>query len=161
MNRSKPMSRGKPPERPARRDRSDEFTTYKPRPTTLAVMATPASFNVAAAVPPPRAKLPRKARTDQAIRDSANGEECHVRLAGICNGRTDTTVWSHWPGLDGDRGMQLKALDLCGAYTCSACHDAIDGRTPLPEGTTRAQVVTDWLIGHMRSLVSLKQKGLV
>lgn len=161
MIRSKPMSRGKLPDRPARPDRSGEFTSHR-MPAVHAVMATPASFDVAVTVPQVvAAKLSRQARADDAIRASANGEECHVRLPGICNGRTDTTVWSHWPGLDGDRGMGLKALDLCGAYTCSACHDAIDGRAPLPEGTTRAQVVTDWLIGHMRSLVSLKQKGLV
>lgn len=151
----------KPPPRQDRPDRSAEFVSYRaPRPA--AVMATPASFSPQAQAPAPRpAKLPRTTRTDHAIRDSANGEECHVRLPGICNGRTDTTVWSHWPGLDGDRGMGLKALDLCGAYTCSACHDAIDGRAPLPEGMTRAQVVTDWLIGHMRSLVTLARKGLI
>lgn len=161
MIRSKPMSRGKLPDRPTRPDRSGEFTSHR-MPAVHAVMATPASFDVAVAVPQVvAAKLSRKARTDNAIRDSANGEECHVRLAGVCNGRTDTTVWSHWPGLDADRGMGLKALDLCGAYTCSACHDAIDGRTPLPEGDTRTDVALGWMFGHMRSLVTLARKGLV
>lgn len=157
------MSRGrgfKPsaPDKPAR-DPGD-YASYR-KPEVNAVMATPASFaagtQLAAHMP---AKLTRQARTDDAIRDSANGEECHVRLAGICNGRTDTTVWSHWPGLDADRGMGLKALDLCGAYACSACHDAIDGRAPLPEGTTRTDVVLGWMFGHMRSLVTLARKGL-
>jgi hypothetical protein len=163
MIRSKPMSRGKLPDRPARPDRSGEFASHR-MPAVQAVMATPASFTTLASAPravPPHAKLSRQARTDTAIRDSANGEDCHVRLAGICNGRTDTTVWSHWPGLDADRGMGLKALDLCGAYACSACHDAIDGRAPLPEGTSRADVVLGWMFGHMRSLVTLVRKGLV
>lgn len=150
----------KPPPRPGRPDRSDEFASYRaPRPA--AVMATPASFTAVAALPAQAAKLPRKARTDQAIRDSANGEQCHMRLAGVCNGQPDTTVWSHWPGLDADRGMGLKALDLCGCYTCSACHDAIDGRSMLPAGLNRHEVVVAWLAGHLRSLVTLARKGLV
>lgn len=101
MLRSKGFTR-KAPAPAARPDRGDEFASYRP-PAVRAVMATPASFTATAkpAAQPP--KLPRKARTDQAIRDSAQGEECHVRLLGICNGRTDTTVWSHFPGLDGDR----------------------------------------------------------
>lgn len=163
MIRSKPMSRGKLTDRPARPDRSGEFASHR-MPAPQAVMATPASFTTLANAPraaPPPAKLSRQARTDTTIRGSANGEECHVRLAGICNGRTDTTVWSHWPGLDADRGMGLKALDLCGAYSCAACHDAIDGRTPPPEGTSRADVVLGWMFGHMRSLVTLARKGLV
>lgn len=151
----------KPPPRPARPDRSAEFASYQP-PRPAAVMATPASFAPQAKAPAPRpAKLPRAVRTDQRIRDSANGEECHMRLERVCNGRTDTTVWSHWPGLDGDRGMGMKALDLCGCYTCHACHDAIDGRAPLPEGMSRIEVTDAWFHGHLRSLVTLARKGLL
>ncbi len=153
----------KPPPRPARPDRSDEFKSLKLTPTR-AVMATPASFVTLANAPravPPHVKLPRQARTDQAIRDSANGEECHVRLLGTCNGRTDTTVWSHWPGLAADRGMGIKALDLCGAYACAACHDAIDGRTQTGPGYDRHAIVMGWMVGHLRSLVTLARKGLV
>ena len=116
--------------------------------------------------PPPQArpvKLKAKIpdRKQQNIRDSARDEECQARIAGVCNYRTDTTVWSHWPGLDAGRGMALKALDICGAYTCHACHDCIDGRAPLPPGATRESVLLDWHAAHMRSLVILKQKGLV
>ena len=161
LTRNKPMSRGKLPDRPARPDRSGEFASHR-MPAVNAVMATPASFDVAVAMPQVvAAKLSRKARTDNAIRESANGEECHMRLLGACNGRTDTTVWSHYPGLDGDRGMGLKALDLCGCYTCSGCHDAIDGRSDLPFGTTRTEVLWAWLHGHLRSLVTAARKGLV
>jgi len=161
LTRNKPMSRGKLPDRPARPDRSDEFASYR-APKTTAVMATPASFAAqvkAPAAPPP--KLPRAVRTDQRIRDSANGEECHMRLERVCNGRTDTTVWSHWPGLDGDRGMGLKSLDAAGCYTCLACHDAIDGRAPLPADMSRTEVTLAWMFGHLRSLVTLARKGLL
>ena len=160
LTRNKPMSRGKLAERPARPDRSAEFASYR-APATRAVMATQASFTAAVAVPHVRAKLSRAARTDQAIRDSANGEECHVRLLGTCNGRVDTTVWSHWPGLDADRGMGLKAVDVAGAYACVACHDAVDGRTHTGPGCDRGAIVMGWMLGHLRSLVTLARKGLI
>ena len=160
LTRKQPMTRGRAPEREARPDRSAEFASYRP-PAVRAVMATPASFTATAPLPAQPPKLPRKARTDQAIRDSANGEQCHMRLEQVCNGRTDTTVWSHFPGLDGDRGMSLKALDAAGCYCCFACHDAIDGRAPLPAGMSRTEVVMAWMFGHLRSLVTLARKGLL
>ncbi|MGR2681563.1 nuclease domain-containing protein [Chromobacterium haemolyticum] len=64
----------------------------------------------------------------QAIRNSASGEECALQIAGVCNGRTDTTVLCHLP--DESHGMARKADDLSAAYGCSSCHDAIDGRAP-------------------------------
>lgn len=148
------------PERPARPDRSDEFASLvieRPR----AVMATAASFTAKPAAKPAPAKLPRDVRTDHAIRDSANGEDCAVRITGACNSDPATTVWAHLPGLDGDRGMGIKALDLCGAYACAACHDVVDGRAQLPPGATRDSVMLDFHNGHMRSLVRLAQKGIV
>ena len=158
LTRNKPMSRGRLPERPARPDRSAEFASWTPRtvPAATAVMVSGLAERQPAPVP---AKV--QGRTDQRIRDSANGEDCHVRLPGLCNKRTDTTVWAHMPGLDGDRGMGLKALDLCGAYACCACHDAIDSRAPPPAGMFYTEVMLAFFHGHMRSLVTLARKGLV
>ena len=143
--------------KPAKADRSAEFASYKTQKFN-AVMATPKSFTKTV---PVTAKLSRAKRTDTRIRDSAKGEECHVRLQGICIIGTESTVWSHWPGLAADRGIGIKALDLCGAYACRACHDAIDRRGILPGHLTYDEVVLDWLIGHMRSLVTLARKGIV
>lgn len=100
-------------------------------------------------------------RKKQSIRDSARGEACTVRIVGACNSNPETTVWSHLPSLDGGRGMGMKAIDECGAYACSGCHDAIDGRRPLPPGASPTSVQLDWFRGHIRSLVILKQKGLL
>lgn len=47
-----------------------------------------------------------------------------VRLPGICNHNPETTVLAHLPGA----GVGIKHPDLWGAFCCSACHDAIDGR---------------------------------
>lgn len=109
---------------------------------------------------PTGAVLKTTDRQDQRIRDSANGEECMVRIPGVCCGGTETTVWSHFPGLDAGRGMGMKSLDLCGCYCCARCHDVVDMRAPAPEGYPRWQVLLDWFAGHLRSLVRLRQKGL-
>ena len=100
-------------------------------------------------------------RRDQAIRDSANGEDCQVRIFGACSGDRATTVWTHANSLAADKGMAVKALDLCGAYCCWACHEVVDGRAPRPLGATAQSVLLDWCMGHLRSLVILRRKGLV
>ncbi len=59
---------------------------------------------------------------------SARGQDCQVRIPGVCNFNPETTVFAHLNG----GGMGLKRLDIHGAYCCSACHDALDGRTKTP-----------------------------
>ena len=60
------------------------------------------------------------------LRDSARGQECTVRLPGICNFRTDTTVLAHLPC--GQKGMGMKGFDTVAVYACDCCHGVIDGR---------------------------------
>jgi hypothetical protein len=108
---------------------------------------------------PPTPKTPD--RKQQSIRDSARGEECTVRITGVCNGDPATTVWSHAPFGAAGKGAGLKALDAVGSYCCAACHDVVDGRVPRPAGMTREQVLLDWFFGMARSLVRLRQKGLL
>ena len=93
-----------------------------------------------------------------AITKSARGEECQVRLPGICNGDPATTVWAHANGSAAGKGIGMKSLDLLGSYACSACHDEYDRRTMKMElGYVR---LAFWY-GHARSLVLLGEKGLV
>lgn len=98
------------------------------------------------------------------IRESARGEACTVRLTGVCTHDPATTVWSHgrWGAQLGDagRGMGTKALDLCGAYACTACDAVFDGQARAPH-LTRDEIDLDWLMGHLRSLGRLHEKGLV
>ena len=110
---------------------------------------------------PPAIELKTPGRVDNAIRESARGEECQVRIPGVCRGGTDHTIWSHAATGAGGKGLSLKALDLCGAYCCTACDAVFDGQAKLPPGINRADVMCDWLHGHLRSLVILRQKGLV
>ena len=61
------------------------------------------------------------------LRDSAKGEDCTLRLPGVCNQNPETTVLAHVPC--GQRGMGMKGPDMIAVYACSACHDALDGRS--------------------------------
>ena len=100
-------------------------------------------------------------RKSQAIRDSAKGEECMVRIAGVCRGGTEHTIWSHAPLGAAGKGKGIKALDLAGAMCCTACDAVVDGQARRPVGMTRDEVLLAWHEGHLRSLVRLAQKGLL
>jgi hypothetical protein len=67
---------------------------------------------------------------------SAEGKPCMVQRAGVCNGRTDTTVWAHSNQAIHGKGKGLKSHDPFGAYACSACHDWLD-RDALRMGVSR------------------------
>ena len=92
------------------------------------------------------------------ITQSARGEPCQIRLAGICNHNPETVVLAHYR-LAGTCGMGIKPSDLLGAFACSACHDAIDERvrTDLSHDELRAAHAE----GVMRTLVILEKEGLV
>ena len=64
-----------------------------------------------------------------ALTGHARGQPCALRLPGICNHLDATTVFAHLPGIG--KGVGSKVSDLHGAFACSSCHDAIDGRAPL------------------------------
>ena len=61
------------------------------------------------------------------IRESARGEECTIRIPGVCNRNPETVVFCH----DDGGGVGGKASDVFGAYGCSSCHDVVDGRVQL------------------------------
>lgn len=109
-----------------------------------------------AAVPMPKAVMTR----DQRIRDSARGEDCAVRLPG-CPCQPDMTIWSHYRGSAGGKGLSLKAGDRAGAYACTYCDAVYDGQRQRPDGMTKAEVDLAWHEGHIRSLLKLEQKGLL
>ena len=95
-----------------------------------------------------------------AITKSANGEVCQVRYTGICTHDAATTIWSHCRHGAAGRGKGIKALDLAGAYACTACDAAYD-QMQGARHMTRQELDLDWFMGHVRSLVLLQQKGLI
>jgi len=61
------------------------------------------------------------------LRDYARDKPCMIRLEGVCNGNAETTVLAHFRQI-GVSGTGLKSPDLCAAWACSDCHDAVDRR---------------------------------
>jgi len=57
------------------------------------------------------------------ITSSARGEDCQIRIPGVCNFNNETTVPAHLNG----GGMGLKHNDIFIAYACSSCHSCVDG----------------------------------
>ena len=84
------------------------------------------------------------------LRKAARGRECQVRIPGVCNGNSETTVLAHIR-IAGLCGTGIKPPDLIAAIACSSCHDEIDRRTRLVdaeyakecalEGMARTQVI--------------------
>ena len=93
------------------------------------------------------------------ITQSANQEDCQVRIPGVCTHDPATVIWSHARWGAAGRGKAIKALDEAGAYCCTACDAVYDGQ--IKTIYTRDQIDADWCMGHFRSLVILKQKGLI
>lgn len=94
------------------------------------------------------------------ITASAKDEDCTVRIIGICTHDPATTIWSHSRHGAAGKGKGIKALDIAGAYACTACDAAYDQMQGVKH-MTRAEVDLDWFMGHMRSLVRLNEKGLI
>ena len=95
------------------------------------------------------------------ITQSARHEECLVRIPGICTHDPEKTIWSHCRHGAAGKGKGIKAIDLAGAYACTACDAAYDQMTGIGGTMTRAEVDLDWFMGHVRSLVRLKERGLI
>lgn len=72
---------------------------------------------------PGKRTLKTKAPKTSNIQKSAKGEPCMVRIPGVCNGNSETTVLAHLNGA----GVGCKHGDHKAAYACSACHSWLDG----------------------------------
>lgn len=95
------------------------------------------------------------------LRESARGEECQVRLPGICKWLPEYTILSHYPGMAGGKGRSIKSIDVCGCYSCTACDAVIDRQIKPPDGWTYQDVQIAWFEGHMRTLVIMDGKRLI
>ena len=93
------------------------------------------------------------------LRKAAKDRGCTVRIPGVCNFNSATTVLAHIR-LAGVSGMGMKSPDLLGAWACSACHDEIDGRTR-KSGMTRDELRLAHYDGMARTIMQLHKEGLV
>lgn len=92
------------------------------------------------------------------LRDAARGQDCQVRIPGICNFRAETTVLAHYR-LAGVCGTAIKPMDLIGAWACSDCHDALDGRIKARYGLKREELDLMHLEGMVRTIAALYKQG--
>ena len=91
------------------------------------------------------------------IRQAARGQQCQIRLPGICNRNPETVVLAHYR-MGGTCGTGLKPPDWQAAFACSACHDEADRRTQyMDENEVRLAHAE----GVMRTIDKLIQKGLI
>lgn len=92
------------------------------------------------------------------LRNLARGQECQIRLNEICNGNPETTVLAHYR-MAGLSGMGYKSPDICAAFACSACHDAVDRRAHMELERDFVQLMH--LQGVVRTQAILVSKGVL
>jgi len=89
------------------------------------------------------------------ITKSARGEDCQIRIPGVCNFNPETTVYCHVGG----GGMGMKASDLHGAYGCSSCHSVLDGHSK--DRYPKEELKLYHYDGMVRTQLILLEKGLI
>lgn len=89
------------------------------------------------------------------ITKSAKGQDCQIRLYGVCNFNPETVVLCHLGG----GGMGAKSHDIHGAYGCSSCHDAIDGRVSTIYSRESLQLAHHE--GVIRTQLLILEQGLI
>ena len=87
------------------------------------------------------------------ITKSARGEDCAFRFPGICNFDPEKTVFCHINTKF--KGTGMKSPDLFGAYGCSSCHDALDGRS------NKMFTWSDVMDAVFETQYKLMEKGLI
>ena len=97
----------------------------------------------------------RKAKSGEchAIRQSARGETCTLRLLGVCNHDPATTVLAHLR-VFGAAGMGQKPADYAAVYACHACHDALDRRDMMSAGQCGMEDILRALLETHRRLAA-------
>jgi len=86
--------------------------------------------------------------TSQRYLDASRGQTCKFQIPGICQGGTDTTVPCHIR--DDHTGGAQKASDISVADGCFSCHNVMDRRAKMDDGTYITE--TDWLFYSLRAL---------
>lgn len=92
------------------------------------------------------------------ITKAARGRDCEVRIQGHCNGNPETVVLAHYR-MAGTCGTGYKPNDLQGAWACSGCHDAIDGRAKSQWSCEELRLMH--AEGCFRTIDTLVREGLV
>ncbi len=95
------------------------------------------------------------------IRRAARGQDCTLRIPGVCNGDPETTVLCHSNALADGKGMGLKTPDTAACFGCSSCHDVLDGRRPRPGWLTLLLLEAAFVRARSETHDYLRLKGLI
>lgn len=87
------------------------------------------------------------------LRALAEGQNCEIRLAGICNFDIKTTVLAHFR-LSDMSGIGLKSPDIFASFSCSACHSYVDTHHDDPTQCAH-------LLGVIRTQARLVKMGVL
>jgi hypothetical protein len=98
-------------------------------------------------------------RKQTKLTKAARGRDCQIRVPGVCNGDPETTVLAHFRMSGTRSGMGIKPHDLQGAWSCSACHDAVDARSRTEFSHDELRLMH--LEGVLRTLDVLVNEGKV
>lgn len=85
-----------------------------------------------------------KRLSSKKYRDGSRDQPCRLRIAGVCTGGGETTVFAHIR--DRHTGRGIKASDISGADACFACHAVFDGQGSITLSRE------DWLFYALRGL---------
>ncbi|MCG5538969.1 nuclease domain-containing protein [Halorhodospira sp. 9622] len=70
--------------------------------------------------------LKRRPIRNRRLLDSARGRPCELRVPGVCQGGTETTVAAHSNWSEDGKAAGQKADDIFHARACAACHRWLD-----------------------------------
>lgn len=90
----------------------------------------------------------------------ARGEDCQIRVPGVCLRSNETVVCCH-VRMAGISGYGLKAADALAAWGCQACHDFVDNRASTSDGTTYEERRALLLDGMARTQNILIERGIL
>lgn len=93
----------------------------------------------------------------KSLRTIAAGKECYLRLPGICNYDTTSTVLAHIRR-GNTAGGGMKPADINGAPLCSACHSVYDGARST---YTRVELDAEMLRAHAQWLDWLWKQEII
>jgi len=90
-----------------------------------------------------------EAKRNRALLEMAQGRECLLRVPGVCQGDTATTVACH---RNEGKGMGQKQSDPMSAWGCVACHRWYD-QSGAPREVKRAR----FMLAHMDQVIEWRK----
>ncbi len=91
------------------------------------------------------------------LRKASKGQQCQIRIPGVCNHDPATVVLCHINGA----GTALKHDDTEAAFGCFNCHSAVDGKPVVKHSFTPEQIKLMHYEGCLRTREIFRKTGLI